>query len=177
MKLITLANEPHYNRRGILMMNLKGKKSPIYIGEYQTDIPLIAIYGVRTKVVGGKEFYDKDYIETKHKEYKYSSRTTLGALASAAKGNTPTVKIIKEYQAPLFRAKIVEGTDTFTGRRGFGFYEQEPDTVTDEGIEENGKTGVFIGLDSFKWQNVTYSPRKVLDDYRQQEEDEEFGLR
>ena len=150
----------NYFLRGLLTVNIKGEKKPLYIAEYKTGGQpphSIAIYDVQTDVQpDGKKYYDKKYKMVSKTIKKYDDSTLLGKLA---KGNTKDEVVkVKEYELPLFVTTIVSGTDTFTGHRGDGFWEHARghfDTATGS-YEQGERTGVFLCLDSFKWADANY---------------------
>lgn len=153
-----------FHLRGLLTVNTDKGKKGIYIAEYATggdpNLPIaIAIYGVREVQNGDEVGYDKAFDYRKVQQPLFSDKTILGQLKAKELGTKNTKEsTIKEYFPPKFITKIEDGVDTFTGKRGQGFYEEEPTTydLKSHSYTKGKRTGVFIGLDSFKWGDAQY---------------------
>lgn len=152
----------NYFLRGLLTVNVDGKRKPLYIAEYHTgggpDTPRsIAVYKVaEEKQSDGTVYYDKAYTMEKTSKTKFSTKTLLGKLAQG--DDKPEEHTIKRYELPVFVTLIEQGTDTFTHKTGDGFWELERGHFDSESgnYELGDKTGVFICLDSFKWHDAKY---------------------
>ena len=166
----------NYHMRGILILNAKDnlgrpKKEPLYIAEYFGGDPTnsIALYKVKKVKMAGsdEEYYDKDFTETEINNNPYSPSTFLGKLANNSFKTKK--KTVRQYKLPLFITTIEDGVDSFTGKKGPGFYEEEPGkSVLHDPTgkryrtwEEGKRTGVFLCLSSFKWTEVPYVPKEV----------------
>lgn len=174
-----------FHLRGLLTMRTdKGEREGIYIAEYATgtnpDQPTaIAVYGV-TKVNNGEDIgWDKAFDYRKIKQPLFSDKTKLGALkAMQLKDKNVSVKTVKEYQPPKFITTIEEGVDTFTGNRGQGFYEEEPTSydLRNKSYIRGKRTGVFIGLDSFKWGDAQFRMPEMKDFAKELEGGERYDF-
>jgi len=158
----------NYFLRGLLTVNDGKEKKPLYIAEYHTsgEPRSIAIYGVTTeKLADGTVYYDKKYTVKKTQHTKYDTSTLLGRLAQ---GDTkPETVKAKEYDLPIFIETIEQGVDTFTHKEGDGFWEHTRGRFDPEdGYVMGEKTGVFICLDSFKWQDAKYRFTDVMEALR-----------
>lgn len=160
-----------FHLRGLLTMNTDKGKKGVYIAEYATggdpSLPIaIAVYGV-TEVNNGDEVgYDKAFDYRTVKKPAFSDKTILGSLKAQELGKSNTkVSTVKEYLPPKFITTIEEGTDTFTGKQGQGFYEEEPTSydIRNHSYTKGNKTGVFIGLDSFKWGDAQFRMPEMRD--------------
>lgn len=154
----------NYFLRGLMTMTQNGEKHPLYIAEYHTGgdprVPkTIAVYGVsKERQPDGTVTYDKKYTERLIDPSPYTGKTMLSNLVkqATAKQYKPVMK--RQYDLPLFVTTIEDGVDTITGKKGTGFWEQSQGRIDpDTGNYEPGpRTGVFITLDSFTWQDAQY---------------------
>lgn len=155
-----------YWLRGLLTINTDKGKEGIYIAEYQTDpqsfdIP-IAVYGVKKVNFKNQKgvietHWDKNFEEEEEKHTVYSPSTKLAAIKGEMLGKNNTYsKTIKKYFPPLFVTIIETGTDSFTGKKGHGFYEETPSRLQGKNFVRGNKTGIFICLDSFHWKDAQY---------------------
>lgn len=162
----------NYFLRGLLTVTLDGKKKPLYIAEYHTggdpNTPRsIAVYKVtEEKQSDGSIYYDKAYTMEKQSKTKFSTKTLLGKLAQG--DSKPEEHTVKKYELPIFVTLIEPGVDTFTKKQGDGFWELERGRFDSEtgNYELGERTGVFIGLDSFKWHDAKYRFNDVTEALR-----------
>lgn len=164
-----------YHMRGLLTVRQKdGSRKGLYIAEYVTqedpNLPInIAIYGVTEIKNGNDVSWDKAYELKKTSVQRYKENTFLGRLLAGTTKDNTKVKEVKEYFPPKFITTITEGVDSITGRKGPGFWEETPgryDAKT-KGYTAGERTGVFLGLSSFKWGNPTYRSKDLKDFYSQ----------
>lgn len=160
VELVDVTTPPKLIRRGVLSMKTveKGKEvlKPIYIVEHaeeQGGADIVSVYTVKE----GSQPPIKDF-ETIERKFKYKEGTYLGKLANRLLGDSAPVKKVVEDKPPLFLAPVTYAKGTFTGNFERGFYEREKDRFTvSEGkmkIIYGDNTGVFIGLDSVKWDKA-----------------------
>lgn len=166
--LIDTESTPTLIRRGVLSLKTDKGLQAIYIIEHAEEKEsddIVSVYAVKKD----SNPPVKDF-EAKEVYYKYRESTLLGKLANqvfSKKLSKPEEKV--EEKPPLFLAPITEGTDTITEVEGPGFYEREPDKFRiKEGkpfVEYGENTGVFIGLNSIKWEKAFVQTRGLLEDY------------
>lgn len=175
IELIDVDTPPKLIRRGVLSMKQveKGKEvlKPIYVIEHAEELggaDIVAVY--RVKENSKPVVKDFQSVETR---FKYRESTFLGGLANKkleAQKEVP-VKRKVENKPPLFLAPITLGVGTFTGKLERGFYEREQDRfVLDNGkpkIQYGENTGVFIGLDSVKWDKAFVNAGDSINQYVQ----------
>lgn len=172
MQLVSVDTPPKLIRRGVLSMVLADNKQekvakPIYIVEYAEELggtDLVSVYGVKanSKVV------EKDY-EVIVEKQSYGKDTFLGELANKVHGKNLPDKRVVRTKPPLFIAPVVIGVGTFTGKTELGFYERAKDrfvtTGTGVGVEYGKNTGVFIGLNSIKWEKTFINASDTLQSF------------
>lgn len=143
------------------------RDEPIYWVEHieENNDEYVFVYGI----------HDKNE-EKPQKAYRVEevTKTLHGGtyLSNRIKSLMPTKKQYKKvYKDPLFIANVIPsgiGIDTVTGRSGKGFFERQREerVTTSKGITIKGGeyTGVFISLESVKW-NRSYTPLDSIVQY------------
>lgn len=154
----------NYSHRGMLTVN----KEPIYIAEYKDKYPEIAVYAPMKTTIDGKDFWDKKFVMDEKPQYRFSEETLLGKLAGKRLGSK-NKKLVKKklYEMPLFVTDIKMGVDTFTGHHGLGFWDRTPDKSSLKEYVRGTETGVFICLDSFKWEDIKYTNEDLRETYEE----------
>lgn len=158
----------NYSHRGMLSVKTDRGKEPIYIAEYKDKYPEIAVYAPMKVKLDGKEYWDKKYVVDDKVQYRFSEETVLGKIAGNRLGDT-NKKVLKKrlYEMPLFVTDIKMGVDTFTGHHGLGFWDRTPDKSTAKEYIRGTETGVFICLDSFKWEDIKYTNDDLMEAYKE----------
>lgn len=132
---------------------LKFDKEPyLIIREIVTDNGnrYIAAYGVATDV------YKKSEGEVVRKAYTMVQKPALFTGGSVMSRKAQQIFARKEEERaverpPKFIAPVIVGTDTFTGKVGYGFYEHTDDREVAGEFIQGKPTGVFISLDLVKF--------------------------
>lgn len=116
-----------------------------------------------------KEMYKRsngEVIRKAYAEYEtptaFSTKSVMGKKALSLFGSR-NKKVVKELPAK-FIAPIVEGTDTFTGKTGLGFYERADDKEINGQFVEGEPTGVFVLLEHIKFGKVTIDEKSILEE-------------
>ena len=158
MNVFTLKETPTQLRRGTLY----AEKQAIYIIEILDDgnVPLYAtVYEVQPNSKPPMKAYQQV-----GQTFSFKTSTALGRLASKHVKVAPSKKNVE--LPPLFMAEIVNGTDTFTGKHGTGFWERERDRtqLLKDGVEviHGDRTGVFIELSSITWEKLIIPTEEVI---------------
>lgn len=177
--LLDVNSSPKLIRRGVLTMKVKSRElgmrkmieKPIYIVEVAEEGYGTSIASVFQAVQEGEG--DNIVVQKAYKEsitqQAFKESTFLGKVAQKVHSKNLKPKRVVTTNPPVFLTPIVLGTDTFTGMSGLGFYEREPDRfVIHDGkptIEYGKNTGVFICLNSVKWEKVYVSAGQIVQDY------------
>lgn len=173
--LISVDSTPNLIRRGVLTLTVEEEgqkvKKPIYIVELAEEngggADIVSVYGIKAN----SNVVQKDYEEIIVKA-GYKETTELAKVASkvlkARKGGVPQKRELRT-KPPLFLAPVVESIGTFTNVVERGFFEREPDRFRMEDgkpyIQYGKNTGVFIGLNSIKWEKAYVNARELADRY------------
>lgn len=177
--LLDVKSKPALIRRGTLTMRVKAKDSliskveekPVYIVElaeepYGTNI--VSVFSAVQVGKGDHLVVQKAYTET-ITQPSFKNTTFLGKVAQKVHEKNLKPKRIVTTKPPVFLAPVVPGVDTFTREEGLGFYEREPDKfVIKDGqptIEYGKNTGVFICLNSIKWDKAYVNAGQLIQDY------------
>lgn len=141
-------------REGILYVD----KKPLYIVRH-TDFPggesAVGVYGISAqdyKQSKGKVIHKDWHTVTTRPPFKKGS----SLLADKAL-NFFKPEVHKVEKPAIFTARVINGVGTWDGKRGKGFNEYMPDRLDRQNNRwlQGEPTGVFITLDSIKWQDVT----------------------
>lgn len=173
-EIINVDSPPSLIRRGVLSLKVteKGKlvTTPVYIVEYakeQGGVDLVSVFAIKK----GSTVPEKDF-EVVTEELKYKDSTFLGKFANNMLKNQKNIpeKRTVRVKPPLFIAPVVIGVGTFTGKIERGFYERERDRFKMIGnkemaVEYGSNTGVFIGLNSVKWEKTYVNAGDLVQDF------------
>lgn len=177
--LLDVKSKPALIRRGTLTMKVKSRDSliskveekPVYIVElaeesYGTSV--VSVFSAVQERSGDHVVVQKAYTENITKP-SFKGTTFLGKVAQKVHEKSLKPKRVVTTKPPVFLAPVVMGVDTFTQEHGLGFYEREPDKfVMKDGhpsIEYGKNTGVFICLNSIKWDKAYVSAGQLIQDY------------
>lgn len=131
------------------------EKVPTYVVEeqyYDRNDRYYRVYGVFKK--NGKAYPIKDYKEVPKPDKQDELRGTSNLVKLAKrmfKGSKKKPQILKAEKPPLFMAPGMNGVDTFTGQKCFGFKEYSPDKYLQGNYIEGQPTGVFLNIDLIRW--------------------------
>ncbi|AMQ66655.1 hypothetical protein BH753_gp173 [Bacillus phage Shbh1] len=163
-------NQLTYVRRGVLWV----QKNPHYIVELvkEPDFTYVMVYAVHPD---SKDKPKKLAIQQEvGANPRFSTQTVLGKIANQL--FPPKKKLKWVVKDPLFTAPVIPNrVATLTGQQEDGFFEREPDRITQH---QGGKkfvrgknTGVFIGLSSIIWEDKVTIPTasliKTINNYRE----------
>lgn len=146
-----------------VMMNPQASEEPLWIVN-QSFLPdygqFVSCFSIQPESIlryqkhgNDTEYLDKKFeiLEQRKQPYGEEPKTPLSKLAKAKYDKTAKTTRKKFYYKPIFSTIMLDGTDTFSGQYGMGFYEHLPKKETVRGgapvVTMGESTGVFLSYD------------------------------